>query len=356
MQAGRHITFEDRLLMQAVRDGDEVLAASLLADGVDPMKYHQYTGGNPLIMAVLTNRAPLVRLLLDHMPGDYPCRAHLEAALDLTEREVGHHRLGTSDAHAATSLSYPDVTDVITVLMERDPKGPNQYLMIVEKALTTGRARELEALLKAGYRPRHSAFHCLLEYFKGKTDVCRGLDWAALSANVTAITRLLLDHGADPNSGGTHFITPLAALVVVRANMRRCCCIEVWKGAKIHQEACDILDVVGHLLVTHGASLTKKCGRNMQPNCIQEDVATMLCPRLGAEPYVRHIELGCKHGPLPLWLRDHFHWTPALHRNAGRKARDTIRTAMVLRDLNTPLGVMPVELMFVVFELFCTKD
>jgi uncharacterized protein len=203
-------------LLYAARDGRIEIARTLLAANAD-VNQVEANGVSPLIEAIANNHIDVARLLVDHGADvntvDWWGRTPLWTAVDLRDLEVNKTQENGVDRAAAL--------DLIKALLDR---GAN----------VNARTKEVPPL-RRWLMPISDISWV---DFTGQTPFLR----ASISADLT-VMHLLLDQGADPNTGTFAGTTPMMAAAGVN-----------WVGGQTYSESSQFLEAV-ELCLDHGADV-----------------------------------------------------------------------------------------------------
>jgi len=328
-----------RQLVEAIKALDHERVKRLLLPLVSiDIRAHKLGVGNcPWKAAAATNDAAIMRTLLSHTPlSNDDCMRLLSS--------VVRHKRGGTDAAGSSML---DVTEMVALLLEHVKKPQAHDYGVVNGAVATGRLRVLEMLLAAGFRVPADALIQVGGYIVTTRHKYAMVDWPTVSRRARDMAQAVLDHGLDANCPNDDGGTALSRLTWYRLHCRN---NSNWNTESLGSGYPQALDDYGTMLVAHGAPVR----RHFKDTLIgKKTIGKLYCAKYGLRPDREHI--GCKHGPLPSWMRERFLWSPERHRYARHKLQTKILTTMALWRLQTPLVVLPIELVFVVFELLCTE-
>jgi len=311
-------------------------------------------------LAVCRNRPAMVRVMLQYMgPVENACYLlGLSACLDdyahLCAISYPAPAPSPNPANGGTYKTYNvDVSEVFGLLFEHFKKRSECAFVPVPpgKLACTGRTGIMRALLLDENLPTFRSYVCadtvfyLLGHIHKRIEFCYARDFETFAQNMLEMLRVILEHGANMTGFGLAN-TPLMRLAETQRHQPVC----RYQGRYRHDHPriVEFLDDIGCLLLAHGESPFVK-----RSDCPLRDAFTVFCVGGARDaPDEVHLGLGCKHGPLPVWLRGPMAWRPDTHRHWPTPARSAIHTAMVLRHHDVgPLALLPIELMFVVFEM-----
>lgn len=329
-----------RALLAAIEDRDhERFKRLTLCVGADFPTYTIGTNDKKCLWkaAATANDAAIMRTMLEHRPLDNrECLVLLSA--------VVRHKRGGVDMAGSSVL---DVTEMVALLLEHVKNPQADDFGVVNGAVVTGRLGVLEMLLAAGFRVPADALIEVGGYIVTTRHKYNMVDWPTVSRRARDMAQVLMDHGVDANCPSDDGGTALSRLTWYRSHCRN---NSNWNTESLGSGYVQALDDYGTMLVARGAPV---CRHFKDTLLEKKTVGELYCAKYGLRPDSEHV--GCKHGPLPSWMRERFLWSPDRHRYVRRKLQTKIRTTMALWRLQTPLAVLPIELVFVVFELLCTE-
>jgi ankyrin repeat protein len=287
-------------LLYAARDGRTAEAKLLLAAGAD-VEIGDANGMRPLLMALLNNQVGVAQLLLAHgadvNADDFWGRTPLFAAVEYRNLDMNNR----------------DEDSPTTNYVDREPLLALTTKLIEHGADVNARTREVPP----SRRWLYSLGDVSWVDFTGQTPFLR----AALSGD-TAVMRLLLEHGADPNLPTQAGTTPLMAAAGVN-----------WVVAQTYTESpLALLDAI-QLCLDHGADVNATNSMGL--------TAVLGAANRGANDVIRLLVAnGARLDVVDNEGRSALRWAEGVFLAAVGAERKPATIAL-LEELGTPTGAAP---------------